>query len=462
MYFKELELSDRNRLNTYYYANKCRSCDNTFADIFCWRDMFSTQWTELDSFLIVRFMYRSDGWYYYMMPLGLNPQADCSTVLSALVDEARKDDMPLRMMGLTKNDEKRVESIMPGEFIFDTDPADRDYIYLSEDLRNLSGEKYASKRNHINRFLAMYDYQYLPLERDKFDECLRLAEEWCRRRGGCKQKLEAEQDAMRIAFDNFEALGLFGGTLWVDGKLVAFTYGSAVCEDVFCTHVEKADTDYEGAYTMINKLLAEHLPKQYVYINREEDMGIEGLRKAKMSYHPVELCENACALHLDDNMRDIKHIWKECFGDDDNFINSFLVRYYSPVSTFVRCHNGHAVSMVHAVPFESNVGRTAYIYAVATLDEYRRNGYAAELVKEALNSCRDNGFDAAILIPQNEGMIKYYERIGFENVSLPIRFNVDFDFGTGFPEADKAMVYWLKERTEESILPKELVCSPAR
>ncbi len=460
MNFKRLTLADRETLNAYYYANKCRGCDCTFADIFCWRDMFSTQWTECEGFLVVKFHYKSEDRNYYMMPLAMDPEADFTPILPLLVEDAAQDGTPMWLTGLNRRGEELVKKAMPGEFMFDTDRSDQDYIYLAEDLRNLRGEKYASKRNHIHRFTSAYQYEYRPLTRDYFTECMRLENEWCRRRGGRSDELEMEHGAMRIAFDNFEELGLVGGTLWCEGRLIAFTYGSAVCDEVFCTHVEKADTDYEGAFTMINKLFAEHLPSGFKYINREEDMGIEGLRRAKMSYHPVELCENACALRLDGRMRAMKHIWKECFGDEDSFIDSFLVRFYSPSAAFVHEECGEVVSMAFVVPFESAFGRTAYIYAVATLEKYRRRGYAEEVVRGAVEWCRSAGYDVAVLIPQGDGLVRYYERMGFENLALPVKFEGDFDFGTGFPEADKAMVMPLKEDNTMPAAVEELVCTP--
>ncbi len=103
---------------------------------------------------------------------------------------------------------------------------------------------------------------------------------------------------MQRAFEHFEELEMIGGCIYVGDKLVAFTYGSAVNDHTFDTHVEKADTDYDGAFTIINKLFAQHLPERFTLINREEDLGIDGLRQSKLSYHPAVIQHKFAAIHL--------------------------------------------------------------------------------------------------------------------------------------------------------------------
>ena len=166
--------------------------------------------------------------------------------------------------------------------------------------RQLPGRRFQPKRNHINRFTSEYDYRYEPLVRERFAECMRLEADWRQARAGQGHTAEmgAEQRAMQQAFDHFEELDMSGGCLYVGDRLVAFTYGSPINGDTFDCHVEKADTAYDGAFTMINRLFAEQLPARFRYVNREEDMGLEGLRRSKRSYHPVLLWNKCTAIHL--------------------------------------------------------------------------------------------------------------------------------------------------------------------
>jgi hypothetical protein len=161
-----------------------------------------------------------------------------------------------------------------------------DYIYRRTNLATLHGRHLNAKRNHIHRFLAKHpDFEYRPLTPECFEECRRLTEIWQEEKG-VSDTINAEKQVMETIFSNWDALGMIGGSIFVDGRMVAFTYGSAVTTDTFDVCVEKADRHVEGAFTIINQQFAEHLPEQYVYLNREEDMGIPGLRQAKLSYHP--------------------------------------------------------------------------------------------------------------------------------------------------------------------------------
>ena len=175
-----------------------------------------------------------------------------------------------------------------------------DYIYRRTDLATLHGKHLDAKRNHIHRFRAEHpDFEYRPLTTESFDECRRLTEIWQEEKGG-SDTINAEKQVMETIFSNWDALGMIGGSIFVDGRMVAFTYGSAVTTDTFDVCVEKADRHVEGAFAIINQQFAEHLPEQYIYLNREEDMGIPGLRQAKLSYHP-EILLSYNVVHITKN-----------------------------------------------------------------------------------------------------------------------------------------------------------------
>jgi hypothetical protein len=175
-----------------------------------------------------------------------------------------------------------------------------DYIYCRTDLATLHGKHLDGKRNHIRRFRTQHpDFEYRPLMPEFFDECRRLTEIWQEEKGG-NDTIHAEKQVMETIFSNWDALGMIGGSIFVDGRMVAFAYGSAVTTDTFDVCVEKADRHVEGAFAIINQQFAEHLSEQYVYLNREEDMGIPGLRQAKLSYHP-EILLTYNAVHITEN-----------------------------------------------------------------------------------------------------------------------------------------------------------------
>ena len=250
----------------------------------------------------------------------------------------------------------------------------------------------------------------------------------------------AEQQTLRCAFENFEALGLRGIVLYADGVPAAFSYGTPINHSTFCTHIEKHDNTIEGAATMINRLMAQSLDEEFEFVNREDDLGLEGLRFAKMSYHPVLLLDKISALHLTDEQRQMRRMWHEIFGDEIAEIDTFLIRHSEAVPMIYK-ERDRVVSMLFVVPLQMWEQRVAYIYAVATLVEYRGRGIASNLLGEALRYIEESrAFDCAALIPSSTESKRLYERLGFENVQKPMIFPVNDYLGTGFVPHDLAMI----------------------
>lgn len=162
-----------------------------------------------------------------------------------------------------------------------------DYVYDAEDLRTLAGKKFHAKRNHINRFNMDYDYRYIRLEPGMTDECMALYREWSAEHGDEQEDTFGEEQAIYTGLTNLEKLGLVGGGITIDGSLKAFTFGRRIDDEMAVVHIEKADTEIIGLFTAINQQFVTNEFPDMKLINREEDMGIEGLRKAKMSYQPV-------------------------------------------------------------------------------------------------------------------------------------------------------------------------------
>jgi hypothetical protein len=286
--FQPINLAHREMILRYTLGSERRNCDLSFANLMSWRFLYLTEVAELDGFLLFRFYV--DGQLMYMMPLGEGP---LRPVILALMEDAQRQQAEFRMAGVCTELVPLIEAEFPGVFRFTGNRDYADYVYLRSDLATLRGKKLQPKRNHVHRFEALYpDYEYLPLTPDRVGECLQLEELW-RRENGAAEKfaLDAERRSMTFALQHLEELGIKGGVLHAAGRPVAFTYGAPINAVTWDTCVEKADTEVEGAYAMINLLYAQHLDDQYLYINREEDLGLEGLRRAKLSYHPETLLD---------------------------------------------------------------------------------------------------------------------------------------------------------------------------
>ena len=455
--FKPVRLEDRAVIERYTMPSGICNCDLAFANMYCWQEVFHSAWAEIDGFLVIRFQIDGGERIGYMQPVGTG---DLGAIIPSLREDAHAHGQRLRIIGLTDEGRETIARVHPCRFAFESDRALEDYVYNADDLRNLAGRRYQPKRNHINRFEAEYpDYRYEELTPDRFEACMALERAWRREHEGHTSELCAEQRAMQRAFRHFGELGLIGGCIYVGDRLAAFTYGSAVNDHTFDTHVEKADTEFDGAFTIINKLFAQHLPERFTLINREEDLGLEGLRQAKLSYHPAFLQHKFTAICLHPDELACKDLWMKSFGDEEQFADSFIMRYYSRERMLTAEVESRTAAMLHLVPFDTELGRTTYIYAVATDPAFRSRGLASQLMREAMQAVAERGDDAAFLIPTpgQEWLHGFYGRFGFDG-AVPTEFvtPVGFDFGTGDTATDLAMVW---RRDPSAPLPEKLTAT---
>lgn len=290
--FRPLELDDRTLVQRYTMGGTRRNCDLSFANLYSWQFMYQTQLAEKDGFLLIRFYL--DNKLAYMMPIG---QGDLKSIVACLIDDAREQGHPFKMWGICAEMRPLFEEAFPDTFELVANPNNFDYIYTRETLATLRGKKLQSKRNHLNKFRTLHpNAEFKPLTPELVPDCLRLEAEWCKANDCAEnESMQHERIALTRALKSMTELDLTGGVLYVDGKIAAFTYGCPINSFTFDTCVEKADTDIEGAYAMINYEFANSLPETYRYINREEDLGLEGLRKAKLSYQPDTILQKYTA-----------------------------------------------------------------------------------------------------------------------------------------------------------------------
>lgn len=290
--FKQISVEDREIITSFTMNSERRNCDLSFANLCSWQFLYNTQYAVIGNYLAFKFFV--NGQLAYMMPVG---KGECCDILKALKEDTDKENQPFRMLGVCNSMKEKIETITPDKFDFTSDRNSFDYIYLRTDLAELKGKKYQPKRNHANKFYKTYEnHEFIDISRDNIGECLKMEDEWCRANNCDEQNgLDKEWKSINFALKHFEEIGLKGLMLRVNGKIAAFTYGMPINQTTFGVHVEKADTEIEGAYTVINQEFANRIPEQFIYLNREEDLGIEGLRKAKLSYQPTLLLEKFVA-----------------------------------------------------------------------------------------------------------------------------------------------------------------------
>jgi hypothetical protein len=284
--FHKLTVADREAVQAVSLKAGRRNCNFTFANLVGWQKWFGTEVCVLKDAVVLRF--NLDGERAYMLCMQGTPPCE---LLQALCEDCSHK---LILLGLEDDAALQLQQNACHEgisIILESERSQYDYIYKRSDLALLQGGKLKAKRNHVNRFNNLYPgYEYRPLTPDMFDDCRRVVKLWQDEKEhenpSWGDTIQAEHDVMETIFAHWDELGMLGGSIYVDGRMVAFTYGAAVTNDTFDVCMEKADRDIEGAFSVINQQFCAHLPEQFTYVNREEDMGLEGLRKAKLSYHP--------------------------------------------------------------------------------------------------------------------------------------------------------------------------------
>lgn len=294
--FNELTIDDKELLDGFFKMDYHENSHLNFTNLFMWRKAYNIMWCIQDGILYLKAKYNEN-------EFALQPLCDKNRLFEA-VDNLKQYFMDKKisfsLVGLEENIVEQLKAYPNGEFEFSTNRDDDDYVYNSVDLIKLSGRKFHSKKNHLNSFRKNYtEAKYLPINNEIITLCKITINGWYKKRLALTPDdpfIGAERDAIIEVFNNFDKLKLKGGAIFLVNKVMAFTFGEQLNEDTAVIHVEKADPDVNGAYTAINQAFIENEWQDMTYINREEDMGIEGLRKAKESYRPVKMIKKFTAI----------------------------------------------------------------------------------------------------------------------------------------------------------------------
>lgn len=292
--FKMVELEDKPWITELLAYSDFRGSEYNFGNNFVWRRIFRLKVARYKDFYIVKRGKDNDS--EFIFPAG---RGDAKEVIAVLSDYASEMGYPLRFASSSKTTAEMIAGLYGSKVKIEPIRDAFDYIYNAEDLATLKGKKYHSKRNHVNRFMEN-NWTIEPITAENIPECITMNEQWCIE-NLCKGEHvpEDEQDeefkskrdefcVVKCSFKYFSELDYRGLLLRVDGSPQAFTFGEPLNSDTFIVHVEKALQEYQGSYAMINQSFSKQiLDMGFKYINREEDTGAEGLRKAKLSYKPV-------------------------------------------------------------------------------------------------------------------------------------------------------------------------------
>ena len=296
--FQRMTLAQMQQYESILFSVEPRGCEYSFANLYLWG-------RQQAAFLhgCVAFFSHFDGRSVYPYPIG---NGDRRAVLEEILADAKERGIPCRLVSMTDRDTRELEEWFPGQFHLRPDRDSFDYVYAIDDLAELKGRKYQKKRNHVNKFRTQNpDDRLVALDCCNLDDARRMVDSWFyhRLRSDTEHNYLLENIAMARAFQNYNALNMEGAMLIVKGEAVAVTMATRLDGETLDVHFEKAREDLDGAYPAINCEFANYLRARHPeirFLNREDDMGLEGLRKAKLSYQPHHLREKYWAYRMED------------------------------------------------------------------------------------------------------------------------------------------------------------------
>ena len=296
----EITIENREILEQYLTSYEYRTSGLSFSSLYMWRDQNEFSWEIIGDYMVIAGLSHLEiekHEYFLFPPLTCTGTYDPAKLRETLCETRKRfqekgSNFSIRL--LPAHMKKIIEEAFPGEVGFIPDRPNYDYLYLKQDLIDLKGRAYHAKKNHLNYFLNNYNYEYVTLTPDMIGTVMKFLEEFNARKKIAPHEMRwllMETDAMRDVVMNLNRLDYTAGAIVIDGKVEAFAIGGRTGEQTITEHVEKANSQIRGLYPAINNEFCKHLDDSIIYVNREEDMGIENLRKAKLSYKPVELVE---------------------------------------------------------------------------------------------------------------------------------------------------------------------------
>jgi hypothetical protein len=424
MIFQKIKPSDKDKIYELYARQKTLGTEYCLVTLFEWHKKFNLEAAIGDDYVCLRLYFK--GKLYYFPPLTTSKQR-FSELLDALIGMGAQSFAEVTDFTLPEFC-KRNFTITPNRDM-------AEYVYSSKSFISLEGKSLHSKRNHISQFVSSYKYAFETYNSSYRAGVMQLLDQWNAQKlaslqngeGGedaeyFKATARAEKELVQNVLDNLEFYNCFADVLLVDGKVIGASFGEILPTGVGAVYFEKADTAYNGAYTMLANLFAGKHFSDVAYINRQEDMGNEGLRKAKLSYKPKYIFMKYLAQGKKDRddrfSEDVIQLYKDSFPEDDEAtVNYFFNNVFSPDRLKNIRIGDTLVSALHIVPKTLDYcGKQVFLpfmVGISTAEQFKNKGYASRLIDETLRCMHSQNVPFTALYPAIEG---FYKRLGFEKV----------------------------------------------
>lgn len=292
--FKDIDISAKEKLQPYFDMVNYEACEYCFATLYMWQHLYKTGYYIGDGFAVLVGEYEGDT--FSILPLAKKEKLP--EVIDFVFDYFKNVNKKLYFRGVTQEIVDYLKENYKDKFEYIEERDLFDYVYDAESMRTLGGRKNQKKRNHINYFLKEYEgrFEYRLLNKEDFNSCLELVKKWANNKeenNEYDEGMDEELIGIKKIFSHYDILkdGIKVGGIFIDNKLEAFTIGELLNPNMALIHIEKANPDIRGLYPFINQQFLVNEFSQVEFVNREEDLGIPGLRKAKLSYHPIRFVE---------------------------------------------------------------------------------------------------------------------------------------------------------------------------
>ena len=486
--FKEITVEDSPVMMPYYNMRKNNTCDSVFLESFIWKEFYNVRYAIWEEKALLWLM-EYNGKCFSAMPLC--KEEDLPGAFGA-IQQYFNEELGYPLV-INLADEYAVKYLnLPEEKYFVKEQEDsRDYLYLGESLRKLSGKKLHKKKNRLNVFLRQYEgrFEYRTLGCDDKDDMWKFLDRWRIQKGEDQEEhLDYEVRGIHDILRNCCELNIHMGGIYVDGRLEAFSVGSYnKIEDMAVIHIEKANPEIPGLYQAINQMFLLNEFPNVQWVNREDDMGLEGLRKAKMSYNPADFARKYLVEQLLDGQKSYKWaeeientasenlpeylpqeakketipLWKACFPEDtDRYLDYYYQEKAKDNRILAKKEDGKIITMLHRNPYKihmwDKLWEADYIVAVATEENHRGRGHMREVLTKALRDMNLEGRPFTFLMPAEEAIYLPFDfrfvwkkpRLVLKRPAEEILEKVPVSGEADWEKAGQFMEKWLAERSQ--------------
>ncbi len=399
---KKLTIENAKELQPYIDMANYNEYNSNIVTMLMWNNAYHIMFEICSDYALV--LWKNEDEYMWMMPLCKKEHR--KTAVEAMIAYSQELDVPFCMTSLTEEFKEWCVDTYGDTYIYKDLIYAQDYVYNVVQQRDLSGKKMQKRRNHYNAFLKEYEGRFLfkPLGSEDFEAVYELMDKW-KKEHDESESIERENVGTHFLLNHFEELSLSGGCIYIDGRLEAFNIASHLSEDTLQIHVEKANKQIRGLYVAILKHFLQSIPDHYTFINREDDMGLLYLRKAKTDMKPclkirkygMQIRDIQIRKAQESDKEALSDLWMKSFRDETASSTAFFFDHmWKCEETYVLVNGHDLITMLQRrrveVSLHNKVYSVSFIVGVATDEMYQKQGFMRQLLQYALEDCKEEAF----------------------------------------------------------------------